>query len=217
MNTRTSVCSVALALLCLLALLGCQRRPAAAPIDADVSLAVAGFTQPATDKAALSGYVPNNSAEVEPATMAKLDAYLIKNLSEQTRRSFAGPAQARKCMPETESAISSSFHGALDYYIQVGVCLGVDYLVVPQLLFWHELEGGPAGTRDPASVMLDIYVLDIAEHGVAARYRFDETQVSLAENVLTFDKFVQRGGKWLTAAQLAEWGINDGLRVLGLK
>lgn len=217
MNTRSSLSTVVLALLCVVVLAGCQRKPAAAPIEADVSLGVAGFTQPANDQAALAGYVPNGSTEVKPGTLARLDAYLVQNLTSETKRSFIRPAEARKCMSQLNSSIKSGPHGALDFYIDVGQCLGVEYLVVPQLLYWHELEGGPAGADDPASVMLDIFVLDIAEHGVAARYRFDETQVSLAENVLTFDKFVQRGGKWLTATQLAEWGINDGLRVLGLK
>jgi len=217
MNMRTSACTIVLALLCIMALVGCQRRPAAAPIEADVSLAVAGFTQPTNDAASLSGYVPNGSAEVKPATLAKLDAYLASNLNDNTRRSFLGPAEARKCMPEMSNAMPSNRHGALDYYVSVGKCLDVAYLVVPQLLYWKELEGGAAGASDPASVMLDIFVLDVKEHGIAARYRFDETQVSLADNVLTFPKFVERGGKWLTAEQLAEWGINDGLRVLGLK
>lgn len=217
MNTRTPACSVILALLCLLAFVGCQRRPAAAPIEADLSLAVAGFTQPMNDMAALAGYVPNGSAEVKPGTLTTLDGYVVQSLATQTKRGFRSPTETRQCMPGMDESMSASRHGALDYYIGVGKCMKVDYLLVPQLLFWREREGGPAGASEPASVIIDMYVLDVKEHGVAARYRFDETQVSLADNVLTLPKFVQRGGKWLTATELSAWGINDGLRVLGLR
>ncbi len=217
MNTRTHACIVVLTLLCILALLGCQRRPVADPISANMALAIVGFTQPKTDNAALAGYVPHGSEEVKAKTLATLDAALLNTLSTESKRTYASPAQTRRCMSMTDMQTPTSRHGALDYYIQVGQCMEADYLLVPQLLFWREREGGPAGVTQPASVMIDMYVLDIKEQGVAARYRFDETQVSLADNMLTLDKFVDRGGKWLTASELAEWGVNDGLRILGLK
>ncbi len=193
---------------------GC-RRPPAAPMEAEVSLGVAGFSQPRTDYEALAHYIPSGSDVVPPRVLAQMDALLTDKLSAGPRR-FFGPDKVRTCLhPDGQTAISR--HAALDYWIKVGECLQVDYLLVPQLLFYRERDGSAAGSTAPASVMLDMYVLDIKGYGVAARYRFDETQVSLTDNMLTLPKFVARGGKWVTAVELAEWGITEGLESLGLK
>ncbi len=216
MNKRTHACSVLLALLCLLAVLGCQRRPVATPIAAEKNLAVMGFTQPATDRAALAGYLPNDSETVKPSTLATLDRTLLEALSAESRRTIVGPGKTRECATQSGD-LGDGRHASLGFHLKVGQCLGVDYLLVPQLVYWHERVGGPGGVSEPASVMLDMYVLDIKEQGVAARYRFDETQSSLTDNMLTLPKFVERGPKWLSATELAQWGVQDGLKALGLR
>ncbi len=219
MKTRNLAYPLVLILLTLFAVsvlfaTGC-RRPPAAPMEAAVSLGVAGFSQPITDSEALAHYIPAGSEAIPPRVLAQLDSSLTSKLATGTRP-FLGPDKVRACMPQSTQQTASR-HAALDYWIKAGECLQVDYLLVPQLLFYKEREGSPAGTTSPASVMLDMYVLDIKGYGVAARYRFDETQVSLTENMLTLPKFVARGGKWVTAAELAEWGITEGLESLGLK
>ena len=221
MKMRKSVYPLSITLLilvaaaCLLAS-GC-RRPPAAPMEASLSLGVAGFAQPASDNEALANYIPAGGQPVPSRVLAQLDATLAKELAQGSRRSYLGPDKARSCMPGGIDIPASSLHGALDFWIGVGQCMQVDFLLVPQLLFFREREGSSAGTTAPASVMLDMFVLNVKEHSVAARYRFDETQVSLSENMLTLPKFFARSGKWVTAAELAEWGIGEGVRTLGLK
>lgn len=215
MKTLMSARSVVLVLLFLLVITGCHRRPAAEPIAADLSLAIAGFTQPTVDGQAMANYVPSGSETVSPKTLTYLDSIVLQTMSSETKRSFATPSQTRACQRDLDNSSDNS--GNLDYWVKVGRCMNADYLLVPQLMYWQERKGGAAGSDDPASVMIDMYVVDVKEQGIATRYRFDEKQVSLAENMLTFSKFVDRGGKWLTARELAAWGIEDGLRVLGLK
>jgi len=41
--------------------------------------------------------------------------------------------------------------------------------------------------------------------------RFDETQQSLSANVARARKYPGRGTRWLTAAELARWGIENAI------
>jgi hypothetical protein len=96
------------------------------------------------------------------------------------------------------------------------MCLGVDYLLVPQLLYWQERDGSEVAVREPAAVVLDLFLVDVNAGTIAARYHFDEEQLSLTENMLEADKFVKRKGKWITATELAREGISRGVKELGL-
>ena len=52
--------------------------------------------------------------------------------------------------------------------------------------------------------------------GLEYSARYEETQVSLIENLFTARKFADRGGKWVTASRLASDGIEEKLTELGL-
>ena len=69
--------------------------------------------------------------------------------------------------------------------------------------------------EDPASVALDFYLIDVKNERMI-RSRYEETQESLIENLLTLQKFADRGGKWVTATRLASDGIEEKLMELGL-
>jgi hypothetical protein len=45
-------------------------------------------------------------------------------------------------------------------------------------------------------------------------YDFDEQQKPLMSNLLEFGKFVERGGRWITAERLAQEGIESGLNFM---
>ena len=52
--------------------------------------------------------------------------------------------------------------------------------------------------------------------GLIKQFHFDETQQSLATNILDARKFVSRNGRWLSAMELAQEGLTKGLAELGL-
>lgn len=78
-----------------------------------------------------------------------------------------------------------------------------DYLLVPQLLYWREREGNRFSVNNPASVTLELFLVDVRNERLAGRFHFEETQHSLSENILDADKFLSRGAKWIPALELA--------------
>ena len=94
----------------------------------------------------------------------------------------------------------------------MGRCLPADFILVPQVLYWKDFGGG----GNPASVVLDLFLLDVKGERVVARYHFDETQKALTDNLLDLGKFVRRKGEWIEADALAKEGIEAGLSEMGL-
>lgn len=180
----------------------------------NMTLGVAEFTMPRTLGELLAGAVPANQTPVDPAVLRDLDETMQEILKEMDRPHLSMGA-SYKCY--TTVVRDRKFKGnALEKWVEVGRCMKADVLLVPQLLLWSEREGGPMGVESPASVIFELYLLDVRNSQLLGRYRFEETQTSLTSNLLTFGKFVNRGGKWITANQLAAEGIRAGLEDLGL-
>jgi hypothetical protein len=77
---------------------------------------------------------------------------------------------------------------------------------------FEERKGGNFAVEKPAGVGFHMHLM---EGSVVGRvFVFDEDQQALSQNVLKIGKFFKRGGKWVTADQLAEEGINAGLDYL---
>lgn len=67
----------------------------------------------------------------------------------------------------------------------------------------------------PAAIVMDMYLIEVAS-GKVRRFHFEEEQQGLAENLLSGGRFLKRKGRWLTARDIAEEGMNAGLKELGL-
>jgi hypothetical protein len=63
-------------------------------------------------------------------------------------------------------------------------------------------------------VAYEIHLLDSQNGNIVWRGFFDKTQKSLMEDVLQISSFFKGGGKWLTARQLAELGMDEILRTI---
>jgi len=74
---------------------------------------------------------------------------------------------------------------------------------------YRERLGGELGSTRPASVGVEL-ALDIAP-GSRSLWtgRFDHTQQALSENALVASRYPGKGSRWLTAAELARWGLDN--------
>lgn len=92
---------------------------------------------------------------------------------------------------------------------QLGKALKADVVMVGMV--WRYRDRGTVdGVPDrPASVAFAVMMLDSASGRVLWRRQFDETQQTLFENVLDFKKNLKLGLKWLTANELAEYGVSQ--------
>ncbi|NCC23755.1 MAG: hypothetical protein EOM25_00950 [Deltaproteobacteria bacterium] len=205
-----------LPLVVVLLLGACATRPEPGfKVPQGMILAVAPFTQPRHMGQLLAGYVPEDQPLVGPTVLTDLDADLESLLLARLGRNFLGTTLTRQCVEIVDRDISSSRVSALDYWLQVGRCLSADYMLVPQLFEWGERAGGQWGSAEPAKVVLDMFLIGMADESVR-RFHFDEAQIALSQNILEAPTFVRRGGKWLTARELAGEGIHRGLEDLGL-
>ncbi|MGD0279018.1 MAG: hypothetical protein ABSC11_06905 [Smithella sp.] len=92
--------------------------------------------------------------------------------------------------------------------IKAGNELGADYLAVGYVYRYTERVGYKYSSEHPASVVFEIHLIKTADGSIIWRGFFDKTQKSLMEDVFQVSSFFKGGGKWLTARQLTEQGMN---------
>lgn len=195
-------------------LAGCAERRIP-PIERPEGVyAVAGVTSPRYDWQLLAGYLPMEGKGVSRDVLTALDATVVELLAEH---GVTPPANTRQCQEiVTFENTSGSRISALKYWVHVGECAKADYLVVPQLLYWQEREGSDWGVDRPAGVVMDVYIIDVNSGRLLARRHYDETQRPLSADLGNAGRHFERGGKWLTANELARYGLDRMLRELGL-
>ncbi|MDO9630814.1 MAG: hypothetical protein Q7I92_02805 [Humidesulfovibrio sp.] len=202
-----------LAILCVLALGACAPKAIAPQPRPLGNIAVAAFTAPKHNWELLAGYLPEEGKGVKPEILARLDSDLDQTLRSHGVKVASSPAATRQCQEIVVfERAGKSRESAWAYWLNVGKCLPADFILVPQVLYWKELGGG----GNPASVVMDLFLLDVKAERVVNRYHFDETQKALTDNLLDMGKFMRRKGEWISADALAKEGIEAGLREMGL-
>lgn len=196
--------------------LGCSKTKKAAPTPLpEVSIAVAWVNQPRTMDDLLAGVMVSEQPFVGDKVLLSLDKAMHQVLAESSDRQFINIAESYSCQVKV-SKVERENRTALDYWIQVGACLDADMILVPQITEWYELEGSGMGAERPASVTMDFYLIDVKRQQLAGRYHYEETQQHLTDNLLNIGKFVNRGGQWVTALDLAKEGMRQAVVELGL-
>ncbi len=90
---------------------------------------------------------------------------------------------------------------------KVGTDLAVDGIAYGYVFYYRERKGMPYSVEKPASVAFEIHLFRVSDGALVWKGRFDKTQTSLMEDVLQASAFLRGGGKWLTARELAEEGV----------
>jgi hypothetical protein len=209
---------VGLMLLFFLSLSGCSPKDAAPKMERPKgSLAVAGFTNPRFNWELLAGYLPEEGQRVKRENMDKLDILVFSILQEHGVTEFVSPRITRQCQEIVVFAtVETTREAAFKYWLRVGECSKADYLLLPQVLAYQDRTGGEWGSQTPAAAVFDLFLIDVKNKSIAGRYHFEEEQQALTDNILSMDKFIQRGGKWLSGEELVREGLEEGLRELGL-
>lgn len=215
---RTFLVSRALILCCVLLLAaGCatsQKEPAVARPEG--KLGVAGFSNPIYNWEMLAGYLDVEGQPVPKGTLKELNKVLIDTLGRHQVYDYVPPATVRQCEDVLVFEESGTPRiSAWKYWLGVAKCMQLDYLLVPQVTYWRERVGSDAGVTTPASVTLELYLINVKQERMT-RARYEETQQSLMENLFTAKKFASRGGRWVTALRLASDGLDVKLTELGL-
>jgi len=124
----------------------------------------------------------------------------------------SGPAEGIRCEMIAQDP-GMSERGLL---VEMGKKLQADAVMSGMIYRFRQRIGTSFSVDTPASVALGVHLIRVADNRLIWTGIFDETQHSLSENLLQLRTFVRRGGGWLTAQQLATFGLHETLATLPL-
>lgn len=186
-------------------------------MEESATLAVAPFSQPTSESEILAGYIPTDQHMADGQVLLSLDEALMNLINQRdSLRQVVGPGETNRCVEIQLRKGGPTRTNPLKQVLAVGECMSADYILVPQLINWQERQGGNYGAVETAKVHLNLYLVDVKNKRLAKRYYFEEDQAPLSDNLLNIGKFASRGGKFLSAQDLAVDGMKKGLEELGL-
>jgi hypothetical protein len=100
--------------------------------------------------------------------------------------------------------------------VEMGKKLQADAVMNGMIYRFRQRIGTAFSVDTPASVAFGIHLIRVADGRLVWTGIFDETQHSLSENLFQLGTFVRRGGGWLTAQELATFGLHETMATLPL-
>jgi len=93
--------------------------------------------------------------------------------------------------------------------IALGRDQGVDAVLLGFVYRFRERVGKGFSAESPASVAFDMYLIRVMDGRTVWSANFDETQQSLDQNLFQLGTFLSRGGRWVTAEEMATVGLKN--------
>lgn len=94
----------------------------------------------------------------------------------------------------------------------VGRELGAEGVVTGYVYRFRERKGEAYSVEQPASVTFEIHLTRVEDGALIWRGAFDRTQSSLMENLFQVLSFYREKGRWVTAEELADEGLEQILK-----
>jgi hypothetical protein len=92
---------------------------------------------------------------------------------------------------------------------KAGKLLEADGIVIGYVSCFRERVGYSFSAERPASVTFGVYLIRVSDGDLVWGRIYDKTQQSFSENVFQSSTFFRRGLRWVTAAELAEDGVDE--------
>jgi hypothetical protein len=92
---------------------------------------------------------------------------------------------------------------------KVGEALGADLILVGTVWKYTNRIKEPMGPGRGASVAFEMYLMEVAGGKTVWKAKFDETQRPLTENIRAAKVLLRKGVKWLSAFELAHYGVEE--------
>jgi hypothetical protein len=97
----------------------------------------------------------------------------------------------------------------VDLSRRLGKAMSANAMIVGTVWKYRDRRGGTRAVESPASVAFAVHLVDVETGSIVWNNAFAETQRSLSENILKAPAFFARGAKWLTADELARFGMEE--------
>ena len=149
--------------------------------------------------------------------------FFMKNLDKQLHRMLEkNLGTTILSMEETEAQyhmtpVDITKDTTLSLAITLAEKMKSDYILVPILWNFSPRIGGPLAATEPASVSFSLYLVSAKEEKRVWKDSFFKTQQSLTSNILNAKDLFKMGGKWVTAEELAQAGMDNMLENFPLK
>jgi hypothetical protein len=152
---------------------------------------------------------------IPEAVAEQMTERLFQRVSASDRYELVSPDQARGVYSSLVS--NQSTLSEMEILERIGNAFSADAVLAGYLYRWRERVGTDYAVKTPASVAFDLYLIRPQDGTLLWKGQFDMTQTSLSENLLEMSTFIEGGGKWMTARQLAEVGLGRVLQGLDRK
>lgn len=100
----------------------------------------------------------------------------------------------------------------LDLLQRAGRSVDADGVLLGRVYRFEERIGAKFSVQRPASVTFDLLLIRVVDGRILWTGRFEETQKSLSENLFNLGTFVRRGGRWISAQEMAQAGLEEMLK-----
>ncbi|OQY19056.1 MAG: hypothetical protein B6I36_05235 [Desulfobacteraceae bacterium 4572_35.1] len=98
--------------------------------------------------------------------------------------------------------------------VRLGQQLNVDHVIMGIVWRYQQRVGNTLSADQPASVAFDLFLLNVANKKLVWHGSFDKTQQALSDNLFNAALLFKTGIKWLSAEELAGYGIKKTLEEL---
>ena len=132
---------------------------------------------------------------------------LFEMLAQDKGRHLVPPGQAQGVIESIMQSDTKLGIHPLEMIQDVGKAFGADAVLIGQVYRWQERVGTDYGVETPASVAFDVSLVRPSDGTILWRGNYDKTQRSLFENLFDLKTYVKSGGRWLTARELASFGL----------
>jgi hypothetical protein len=92
---------------------------------------------------------------------------------------------------------------------KAGEALGADLMIAGTVWRYRNRVRDPMGPGRGASVAFDMYLIEVSGAKMVWKKRFDETQWPLTEDIRGAKKLIKKGARWLSADELARYGVEE--------
>lgn len=155
----------------------------------------------------LTGKVYMTGPAIEGADRLLTDL-LVGALQQHTDFQTVPSREAQAVMDALKSS-GDSQHSTLRILAQTGRMLKADMVIQGYMYRFKDRVGATYSAESAASVAFDAYIIDCVEQKLVWSGYFDQTQQALTDDLRFIGSFFQRGGRWITAEEMATTAMDD--------
>lgn len=154
---------------------------------------------PATHQVFVTGTVDAGARE-------RLDGVLRQELSRRQVLNWSAAALDPNALP-AEAIIQHDTH--IKALCDIGVAGGGEVVLAGYLYTFEDRRGSDYGVESPASIAIELVMIQVNTGQLIWRKRYDEQQQPLSNNLMAIGRFLKRKGRWVSALEMARQAIDE--------